>query len=101
MPVCSNRQLFLDHFYTIENVLLENPNSNIILLGDYNLSSATFCNFKDFLYEQILNLNLPQCNYIININGTTLDKVISKHYNILINENVYLIRKIDNYYTHL
>lgn len=73
MPVRSNKQLFLNHFSTIENLLLENTNSNFILLEDYNLPFATFCDSENFFNEQIFNLNLSQFNDIININGITLD----------------------------
>jgi hypothetical protein len=83
-----NKLLFLDHFTTVENVLLEFPDLNIILLGDYNLPSVLFNDSDSFFNEQIFNLNLSQFNHIKNINGTNLDKLISNYNKILIKENM-------------
>lgn len=66
----------LDHSYTIENVLLEYPKPDIILLGDYGLPSASFYDSKNSFKEYVCSLNSSQLNRIVKyVNG--VDEVIS------------------------
>lgn len=71
------------------------------MLDDYNLPSATFSNSEKNFKEQMFNLILSRYNNIININGTTLDKIISNRKNTLIEENVSPLVIIDKFHPPL
>ena len=101
IPNCSSIEIFTEYFDCVNYVMYNYPDSNIVLLGDYNLPSANFSNKNSFFFDYLDNLNIVQFNNILNFNNVLLDYVISNCKSLFVNLNNFPIVNIDAHHPPL
>jgi len=80
-------------YYVIHNFY---PNSNIVLLGDFNLPFTNFTNVDSIFFDYLDNLNLVQHNNILNSNSVLLDLIISNYKSLIVTLNNFPVINIDS-----
>lgn len=84
-------------FILLNQSINQYPNTEFMLLGDFNLMSATFSNSDLYLKNKLSYFNLSQYNYIPNFKNITLDYVLSNSFSFIVKKYLYpkLLPSID------
>jgi len=94
-------EVYSKYFKIINDKYYNYPNSDIILLGDFNIPSAISTNTKNSFFDNISFLNMFQFNNICNSKNDILDYVISNNNSINVILNKFPVVNVDLYHPPL
>jgi len=94
-------EVYSKYFTIINDIYYNYPNSDIILLGDFNIPSAISINTKNFFFDNISFLNMFQFNNICNSKNDILEYVISNNNYINVILNKFPVVNVDLYHPTL
>lgn len=114
LPPDAPTALYEAHAYSVESLFIENPESEFLLLGDYNLPAASWACCSelgqyppsgDGKFNCIRNLcnllNLKQKNCVTNVDNRSLDLVLSKVPNLAVCQSFDIFVECDTYHPPL
>jgi hypothetical protein len=93
--------VFTSYFDIVGKLLVNYPNVDFLLLGDFNQPSANFCNAKSVFFNNQSYLNFKQINNVLNKNNILLDYVITNSNSCTVLLNNLPIINIDLHYPPL
>lgn len=111
LPPNSDVQCYSDHCDEVESICAKNPNTKLLLVGDYNLPHYDWSNMNSDNYccnvnirvirDMALYLGLTQCNSVHNICGRTLDLALSNVSDICVTRSTEILLPVDAYHPPL
>lgn len=93
--------IYTKYFYVINDIYYNYPNSDFILLGDFNIPFAISTNTKKFFNDNISFLDMYQFNNISNSKNDIHVYVISNNNSLNVTLNKFPVVNVDSYHPPL